>query len=349
MLDWLVHSILSDYLLERWIHASADELLAAVDEVGQHLTQLLVDRLDAINGDQSHLLGRVCFEAKLFELKLSHTVVNFDQFLKAPLFNKLIECYTRQLFILYQSQKFGNVCEKSWDYCQELCLVELSGELDKLLNHFVDVFDVGYCQLSVSLLVLRDHRIDTVTTSPVWSPVIPHDLQQAVNVQVVLVYESQVFAVVVYVLFDLLAGFLETSLYIGRKVWSKQCWDFLELVSSHYALINHEFLVCEELICDFVIALVEGSHEARENLELTWPFFCNAECFLRWPPCAFKQADVLSNNQHIRNQVWPELSCLFNPILITSDSRVDHIFLICFHWKYKGLINQVEQVKILNL
>jgi hypothetical protein len=66
--------------------------------MSKHSFELLVDRLNAVDGDKLHLL-RVCFFfIKLFDLKRFDDIENLDQLHKATLLDELVECETVKLF-----------------------------------------------------------------------------------------------------------------------------------------------------------------------------------------------------------------------------------------------------------
>jgi hypothetical protein len=66
--------------------------------MGKYSFKLLVDRLNAVNGDKLHLLRVPSFCFQLLDLERLNDVEYLDQLDKAALLDELVECEAVKLF-----------------------------------------------------------------------------------------------------------------------------------------------------------------------------------------------------------------------------------------------------------
>jgi len=93
-------------------------------------------------------------------------------------------------------------------------------------------------------------------TSP---PVVPYYLQEPLDIDVFLVYVSQVVTVHIDVLLNLLSVLLEQFFVRAFEVFVVINWDLFNLLACHNTQLDELVLFDEEFICDFVVALVEDA------------------------------------------------------------------------------------------
>lgn len=66
--------------------------------MGKYSFKLLVDRLNAVNGDKLHLLRVPFFFLQLLDLERLNNIEDLDQLDKAALLDELVECEAVELF-----------------------------------------------------------------------------------------------------------------------------------------------------------------------------------------------------------------------------------------------------------
>ena len=124
--------------------------------------------------------------------------------MQAAFLNKLVESDATQLLVCYELLQLGDIRVQPRDGRQEVCRVEISAETLELVDDLVHVLEVVDRQLRVGLLARNDLLIDAMA-SPLLrrSPVLPHNMQQPVDIDILWIQVRHVLSIQVNVLLNL--------------------------------------------------------------------------------------------------------------------------------------------------
>ena len=100
-------------------------------------------------------------------------------------------------------------------------------------------------------------------------PVVPHSLEQPLNIDVVWIKVCKIFSMHVNVFLDLLSIVSKLILLLLGEILVVANRDLVNLFLRDHSHVDEALLVLEELISDFVVAFVERGHESGEDIEFT--------------------------------------------------------------------------------
>ena len=234
MLRGVVKTCFFDDLCDRRV-LRCDQRLRASNEVEHHRFQLLVYWLDAVNGNQFYLTSWIVHWFEFLDRDVLADVEDLNQPGQTLLVVEFVESDSTELVIQDHLRQLWDKGVKPWNRGQELCGVQVTAVVFKLVNHIVHIHYVLDRHVGKSSFVLTYCRLGWVPmswrrTSP---PVVPHYLQEPLDIDVFLVYVSQVVTVHIDVLLNLLSVLLEQFFVRAFEVFVVIYWDLFNLLACH--------------------------------------------------------------------------------------------------------------------